>query len=300
MTLARSRLERALLAWRGTRGRRRERLAAALDAVLPARAADVAFPAGPARTSRIVVATYNVHKCVGTDGRFDPDRIADVVAELGADVLALQEADRRLGLRNGLLDLERLARTTGLELVPVAMRPLSHGWHGNALFVRGGAVRRIKRVPLPQAEPRGAVLAEIDLPAGRLRVVGAHLGLLKRSRRRQTAALLAALERAEPMPTVMMGDFNEWRPGRPDCPLAELEPLFGPTREHHPSFPSRRPIFALDRILGWPIGAVEAIAVHDTPLARVASDHLPLKALVDLAVPLPVGTVEADAAARRD
>ncbi len=262
-----------------------------LDAVLPPRAAEFLFPAAHERASRIVVATYNVHKCVGTDGRFDPGRIADVIGEIDADVIALQEADRRTGLRNGLLDLDRLERQCGLTLVPVAIRPASHGWHGNVILVRGGAVARVRRVVLPQAEPRGAVMAEIDLPAGRLRVVGAHLGLLKRSRRQQTAALLQALERADPIPTLMMGDFNEWRPGRPDCPLAELEPFFGPTVDHYPSFPSRRPIFALDRILGWPHGLIEGITVHDTALARAASDHLPLKALVNLAVSLPVGAM---------
>jgi endonuclease/exonuclease/phosphatase family metal-dependent hydrolase len=90
------------------------------------------------------------------------------------------------------------------------------------------------------------------------------------------------------MPTLLMGDFNEWRPDRPDSPLAELEPLFGPFGLSHPSFPSRRPIFALDRILGWPHGTIHELAVHHTPLSRVASDHLPVKALIDLSVPLPV------------
>lgn len=289
MPSTRSRLSRALGELRRPGVARLTRLANMLDAVLPPRAAELLFPAAHERAAKIVAATYNVHKCVGTDGRFDPGRIAAVIAEIDADVLALQEADRRTGLRHGLLDLERLAADSGLTLVPVAIRPASHGWHGNALFVRGGSVSRIRRITLPQAEPRGAVMAEVDLPAGRLRVVAAHLGLLKRSRRQQTAALLQALDRAEPMPTLMMGDFNEWRPGRPDCPLAELEPFFGPTIDHYPSFPSRRPIFALDRILGWPRGVIEGITVHDTPLARLASDHLPLKALIDLAAPLPAG-----------
>jgi endonuclease/exonuclease/phosphatase family metal-dependent hydrolase len=299
MPPTRSRLRLALTELRKPGERRLTRLAAALEAVLPPRTASLLFPPAPDRASKIVVATYNVHKCVGTDGKFDPERVADVIAELDADVLAVQEADRRIGLRNGLLDLARLERHTGLQLVPVAVRPVSHGWHGNALFVRRGTVTRIKRITLPYAEPRGAVMAEIDMPAGSLRVVAAHLGLLKRSRRQQTAALVQALDRADPMPTFLMGDFNEWRPGRPDCPLAELEPFFGPTIQHHPSFPSRRPIFALDRILGWPDGVIEAMTVHDSPLARIASDHLPLKALVDLSTPIPVGTPEGAAEAIR-
>lgn len=239
------------------------------------------------RHKRLVAASYNIHKCVGTDGVFDPGRIIAVIEELDCDILALQEADRRLGVRAGLLNVNELERRTGLTLLPVAARPDSHGWHGNALFVRRGTPTRIHRIDLPYAEPRGAVMAEIDIDGASLRVVGAHLGLLKRSRRRQASALVTALHRTEPMPTLLMGDFNEWRPDRPDSPLFELEPLFGPFRHCHPSFPSRRPILTLDRILGWPNGTIEDIAVHQSPLARVASDHLPIKALIDISIPLP-------------
>lgn len=267
---------------------RRRRIAQLLDSVLPKAAAEMLFPDGEARAGRLVAASYNIHKCVGTDGKFDPDRILAVIRELDADVLALQEADRRLGLRQGLLDIARIERETGLTLVPVAERPASHGWHGNAIFVRAGTPMRIRRLTLPCAEPRGAVMTELDLPGGQLRVVAAHLGLLRQSRRQQTAALVQAIDRGDPMPTILMGDFNEWRPGRPDSPLAALEPLFGPALHSQPSFPSRRPIFALDRILGWPQGTVETTVVHHSPLARVASDHLPVRALVNLTVPLPV------------
>ena len=88
------------------------------------------------------------------------------------------------------------------------------------------------------------------------------------------------------MPTILLGDLNEWRRLRRSA-LGILEPLFGaaPTL---PSFPSRRPIFPLDRILGWPAGLVTEFAVHDTPLARQASDHLPLVAQVNLACKLPI------------
>ncbi len=261
------------------------RLSRFVDQILPPRAASVVFPAADERRTKLVVATYNVHKCVGVDGRFDPDRIAAVIAELDADIVCLQEADRRIGLRNGLLNLASLERDTGLGLIPVAARAASHGWHGNAILARNGMPIRVRRITLPYAEPRGAVMAELKVPAGQIRVIGAHLGLLKHSRRQQAAALIQAIHRAEPMPTVLMGDFNEWRSGRPDSPLGELEPFFGSAIHSLPSFPSRRPIFALDRILGWPLGSVEAVAVHETPLSRIASDHLPVKALINLATP---------------
>jgi endonuclease/exonuclease/phosphatase family metal-dependent hydrolase len=288
MPLDDTRIRTAITGLRRNGGRRRVQLAEVLERALwPSWSHHHGFGD---RGHRIVAASYNIHKCVGTDGRFDPSRILNVIEELDCDVLALQEADRRLGVRAGLLDVDQLERRTGLSLVPVAARPDSHGWHGNALFVRKGTCVRFRRIDLPCAEPRGAVMAELEMPAGCLRVVGAHLGLLKRTRRRQAAALLSAFDRTDPMPTLLMGDFNEWRPDRPDSPLAELEPVFGPLGPSHPSFPAGRPMFALDRILGWPRGTVEEVAVHASPLARVASDHLPVKALIDLTVSVPNST----------
>ncbi|MBW8268220.1 endonuclease/exonuclease/phosphatase family protein [Caldovatus aquaticus] len=242
-------------------------------------------PATPARglAGDLRVASYNLHKCVGTDRRFDPARSAAVIAELGADLVAVQEADRRFGRRVGLLDLEALARDAGLVPLPASDLPDGHGWHGNALLVRPGTPARLRRLRLPGAEPRGALLAELELPAGRLRVVAAHLGLLRRHRTRQAAAILRALAEGEAMPTLLLGDLNEWRPGARSS-LRTFEPLFGPLAPSPPSFPARLPVLALDRILGWPQGLVSEVAVHDSPLARLASDHLPVTARVRLGV----------------
>jgi endonuclease/exonuclease/phosphatase family metal-dependent hydrolase len=227
------------------------------------------------------VASYNIHKCKGTDGRVRPARIVDVLGEIGAQVVALQEVDHRFGQRIGLLDPDALQRETGLHLLAQSDAPDGHGWHGNALLVAGAPkfYRRV-RLRLPGIEPRGAVIAELDLGDGRFRVIAAHFGLLRRSRMSQADALLAAFTGLAPMPTVLLGDLNEWRQRRRSA-LSVFEPLFG---EAHPlpSFPSRRPMFPLDRILGWPRGLIEDLAVHDTPLARSASDHLPLTAQVRL------------------
>ncbi|WP_424813043.1 endonuclease/exonuclease/phosphatase family protein [Roseococcus sp. YIM B11640] len=235
----------------------------------------------------IVAASYNVHKCVGVDNRFDPNRIASVIAELDCDVLALQEADRRFGVRTGLLDAGALERKTGLTMLPVADNPGGHGWHGNALLVREGRLLRLRRIDLPGAEPRGALVAELKLPAGKLRVVAAHLGLMRRHRAMQAATLLAAIEEdnrraRERMPTLLMGDLNEWRPGVPSSLIA-LESYFGSLAGGEPSFPSRLPFLALDRILGNPHNLVMSVEAHSSHLARLASDHLPLRARIDLA-----------------
>ncbi len=227
-----------------------------------------------------VVASYNIHKCVGTDGRFEPSRIAAVIAELDADVVAVQEADKRFGRRHGLLDLKMLERETGLSHIPTSEEADGHGWHGNALFLRKGDIRDMRRLALPGAEPRGALVVDLDLPAGPLRLVAAHLGLLRRSRRWQVRSILEAIEQGPRVPILLVGDFNEWRPGRKSS-LHELRPVFGPLSHQHFSFPSYFPVIALDRVIGSP-GLVTAMEVHDSALARVASDHLPLRASIDI------------------
>lgn len=227
------------------------------------------------------VASYNIHKCRGTDGRTRPDRILEVICELDADLIALQEVDRRFGRKDGLLDPEAIRRETGMRLLVQSDLPHGHGWHGNALLVRAEpkTYRRL-RLRLPGFEPRGAIVAELDLGEGEFRVIAAHLGLLRLSRLDQASALLKAHRELPPLPTILMGDFNEWRRRRRSA-LSVLEPTFGGDATPR-SFPSRRPIFALDRILGWPYGLVTDLAVHKSPLARLASDHLPLTARAEI------------------
>jgi endonuclease/exonuclease/phosphatase family metal-dependent hydrolase len=244
------------------------------------------------RERRAVFASYNIHKCVGSDRRFDPERVMAVIAEIGADVIALQEADRRFGDRAGLLDLRTLERDAGLVPVQVRNGHSGHGWHGNLVLVREGAVRDLHQVKLPGFEPRGALVADIDLAMGPVRVVAAHLGLLRHSRLLQVEALLGHARESTGRPVVMMGDLNEWRrEGR--SALKRFQPVFGPVGRGVPSFPSYFPMLALDRVLALPHDIIERTEAHDSPLARLASDHLPVKAMVRL------GAVAAAPAERR-
>ena len=236
------------------------------------------------RPGDTVIASYNVHKCVGVDRRFDPERTASVIAEMDADVIAIQEADKRFGERSGLLDLVMLERDCGLVPVPIAaLSSTGHGWHGNMILIRKGAVGGVRQLKLPGVEPRGALVVTLDLPLGKLRLVAAHFGLLKRSREQQAMAILASFAEDEAIPTLLVGDLNEWRVGRRSS-LSRLQPTFDPAAGAVPSFPSRFPVLALDRALGHPHDLVTAVEVHDTPLARIASDHLPIKAHIDLKV----------------
>jgi endonuclease/exonuclease/phosphatase family metal-dependent hydrolase len=228
-----------------------------------------------------IFASYNVHKCVGTDRRFDPDRIAAVIAEINPDVIALQEADKRFGDRQGLLDLGALREATGLTPVPVANGHRGHGWHGNLLLTRGGTARKVRQVTLPGLEPRGALMADIELAAGAIRVLGVHLGLLRHSRLLQVSSLLAHAVEMEDLPVILMGDMNEWRRERRSA-LSGFAASLGPLPQGVASFPAYYPMLALDRMIARPAGILGPIEVHDSPLARRASDHLPIKARVTL------------------
>ena len=228
-----------------------------------------------------VIASYNIHKAVGLDRRFDPRRVISVIGELDADVVAVQEANKRFGQRSCLLDLDLLKHECGLVPVPLDGEDRMHGWHGNLILFRNGEVSEARWLNLPGIEPRGAVMIDLTLKAGPLRIIAAHLGLLRRCRRQQVDALLALAEPDDDRPTMLMGDLNEWRVGTRSA-LKGLEPVFGPLHATIPSFPSRFPILPLDRVLARPHNLISSVELHNTPLARIASDHLPIKAGIRL------------------
>ncbi|WP_332065238.1 endonuclease/exonuclease/phosphatase family protein [Bartonella sp. CB189] len=231
----------------------------------------------------LTIASYNIHKCVGIDKVFNPARTVRVIAELQVDILALQEADKRFGERIGLIDLKLLKTETGLIPIPLkTMSPNGHGWHGNALFIKKGFVYDTLQITLPGFEPRGAIIVELKMETGFIRVIAAHFGLLRHSRNKQTKMLLTLLKKRPSMPTILIGDFNEWRLGKRSS-LNHFFPYFDDTLGTVPSFPSRFPFLALDRIFAFPHQLVTGIESHHSPLARIASDHLPIKAYLDLA-----------------
>lgn len=223
------------------------------------------------------VASYNIRKAVGLDWRRDPDRIVDVLGEIDADIIVLQEADRRIGARAGVLPLERLETELGYTMADVSMRPLSHGWHGNAILVRSSFTDLVAaRIELPVLEPRGAVSVQLRHPD--LEVIGGHLGLTPGMRRRQMLALQQMLEGRD-HPVLLAGDFNEWNSGR--LPFAAPATVVSPGLSFHAS----RPTAALDRfVLGRGLRAVSA-HVHHSALAKRASDHLPI--VIDIAFTEP-------------
>lgn len=230
------------------------------------------------RTTTLTIASYNVHRCIGRDGRHDPGRVARVIEELRADVVALQEVDFRYHIRRGVDQLRFLSEATGLESVwgPVLYGP--RGQYGNGLLTRHEvlAVRGID-LSVPRHQRRGALDVDLAVHGTRVRVIAAHLGLGLNERQIQVRRLLQALGEHDGAPLILLGDFNEWRP--PSRPLRRLHRHFGRTPGLR-SFPSNFPLFALDRIWVQPRTALSALDVHSSHWARRASDHLPVRAVI--------------------
>ena len=225
------------------------------------------------------VASYNIHKGIGADRRRDLGRTAAVIAEIGADILALQEADTRFGTRTGLLDLDQIRRDLGLIAVPLDGVGDAHGWHGNLLLVRNALVQEVHQLILPGLEPRGAMVTDMVIAGQPLRIVNAHLGLFAGSRAAQARALIARIDQLDGRPTLRMGDLNEWRgSGRALQTLGRHFQI----ADARASFPARYPLLALDRMMLSPHGELLDVSAHDSPLARRASDHLPIKARLRL------------------
>lgn len=228
----------------------------------------------------IRIATYNIRKAIGIDRKRSPERIVAVLNALDADVIAVQEADRRFGLRQSAIPLRVLAASSNYAPVPFNIRPDSMGWHGNAILVRKGtSVRTARPLDLPMLEPRGAVLAEIEIAGHSIRVIGMHLDLSGLWRRRQVRALLDLIDALPHMPTVLMGDMNQWsdRGALSEFAFHHFRLIRTP-----PSYHSSRPVVRLDRIIVSQELHMRACGVASQAPAPMASDHLPVWA--DLAL----------------
>lgn len=225
------------------------------------------------------VATYNVHGCVGTDGMLDPDRVGLVIRQTGATVVGLQEVDCLAPLPDGRDQLERLAEATGLTPIPGYTRRAGEGYFGNAILTAHEVLDVERRdLSVPGRERRGVLVATLGVRGRRVEVAVTHFGLDAGERRRQVATLLELISVGDE-PVLLLGDFNEWWPRA--VALAELHTVFGyapPAR----SFPSRMPVFALDRIWAHPSERLSHVRALKTATARVASDHLPVTARLSL------------------
>lgn len=227
---------------------------------------------------RLTVGTYNIHKCVGRDGRHAPDRITSVLEEMKADVIAVQEFDNRARHRRPHVEPEALALPLGMNCIAQpTMEDPEGGFHGNLLMSRH-PISTIRHVDLGRSgrEIRRAILAMVELREQTVAVVATHLGLSFAGRRRQSRVLINAVrDFAEHHPVIMLGDFNEWLPVG-GCHAILSRQFDGGARLS--TFPARAPMFPLDRI--WVNDALRLteLRVHRTATSEAASDHLPLVA----------------------
>lgn len=231
---------------------------------------------------RMQVATYNIHRGFGRDGRYEPQRILQVLQEMDADIIALQEVDV-LGSDTTQM-LPWLAAQTKMTAVAGPVRSRPEGAYGNALLTRL-PVEQVRRWDLSVGdhEPRGVLDLDINWNGCSIQVLNTHLGLCPMERIRQAQRLLELLEVKRCELTVLMGDINEWWTWGKS--LRILREVFG-----HPAapdtFPSGWPILALDRIWVSPAAALVVVQAHATVLSEVASDHLPVRAEISLREPM--------------
>ncbi|WP_117192182.1 endonuclease/exonuclease/phosphatase family protein [Rhizobium terrae] len=241
----------------------------------------------PAR-HRLKILSYNVHSCIGTDRRLDPARIAEVISALEPDVIGLQE-----------LDVGR-SRTGGVDQAHAIASLLEMGFHfhpalkvaeekyGDAILTALPA-RMVKGDGLPSTgEQRGAVWIEIEIGAKKVQVFNTHLGLMSGDRMQQIGELLGPSWMGDPAchdnPRILIGDFNAipltatYKAIARHLADAQRQPGGKPAA----TFPSRFPLLRIDHIFVSSEIKVVETKVISTPLARRASDHLPLLATVEL------------------
>ncbi len=231
------------------------------------------------------IATYNVHKCQGLDRRTSPARIAAVLAEINADIVALQEV---LSIEDGAADRNQarfLANELGLHFHVGENRRLRGGAYGNVL---------LSRLPLAGAhnfdltcqwrERRGCLRADVQVPGGGLlHIFNVHFGTAFVERRHQARLLISEAVLAHPEitgPRVVLGDFNEWTYGLASRLLASQ--LQSADIRHHlrraRTYPGVFPFLHLDHVYYDRSLVLERLTLHRNRTSLVASDHLPLVA----------------------
>ncbi len=219
--------------------------------------------------------TWNVHRGIGPDGRYDFQRVVALIERHAPDVVALQEVDTR-----GIQDLEKqplsvLSRTLGLHAVEARTIVAPDGHYGHALFSRWPIVAEVRLdLTVRSREPRCAIGGLIETPLGHVHVRAVHFGLDPFERREQVRRVCAAVPAIDA--AILLGDFNDWL--GVGVVRAELRGLYGPPSARR-TFPSRLPLLSLDRI--YARAPLFACRIWTDPEARHASDHLPL--IVDLA-----------------
>lgn len=233
------------------------------------------------------ILTYNVHRCIGVDGRLAPARIAEVIASCEPDIVALQELDVGRARTGGIDQARAIADELGMHFhFHPAVRVMEE-LYGDAILTTRPS-KLVRAGPLPTwgqrslVEPRGALWACVNVGAVEVQIINTHLGLRGPERLRQVDVLLGPDWFGHPAcrePVMIVGDFNAIPRSRVYRRLSAClkDVQAAPhIRRRLPTYPARAPFFRIDHVfVSTSIEVLRAETIR-TPLARVASDHLPL------------------------
>ncbi|HKY93844.1 MAG TPA: endonuclease/exonuclease/phosphatase family protein [Kiloniellales bacterium] len=229
---------------------------------------------------RLTLLTWNVHSCIGTDRRFDPQRVVHFLKRVHADIVAIQELGWHHRGKVGFDQFEYLSRETGYHVHEALTKKHDRAHYGNAILTRLPLLKKSEHdLRLPYRIPRAALEATFEVEGRPLRVINMHLGLDPWERRDQVSRLVPMLDAVPGQPTILMGDTNEWR--SEGTALEELQRRL-PRLAAPPSFHTRLPRLRYDRIYlsrEIVLEDFDAVRVHE---ARLASDHLPVIARIRL------------------
>ncbi|MBI3394782.1 MAG: endonuclease/exonuclease/phosphatase family protein [Spirochaetia bacterium] len=232
---------------------------------------------------RLSILTYNIHRAIGSDGQYRPDRIIEVIKRADPDIIALQEVDRSVP-RSAHHDMARvLAEELGMKWRFRENVQLRQGGYGNATLSKYPIVRAVNLdLTWSIKKPRGCLLSEIKVRGRSVIVLNFHLGLAAVEQVRQARRLLNSWHRytIRKHPAVLLGDCNDRR-NRLDRIFSEAGFHNAGTSRAMRSFPSFAPILRLDRVYMSPHFEVNRAQVLKTDTTRVASDHLPVLILAD-------------------
>ena len=233
------------------------------------------------------IVTYNVHRCVGNDRQLDVARVADVLARLEPDIVALQELDVGRARTNNVDQANEIAERLEMAVhFHPAMRVEKELYGDAILSAYPEKLIQVGPLPghprLPQLEPRGALWLEVDVDGKAVQVINTHLGLVPREQQMQASFLAGASWLEHPRckgPKILLGDFNATGTSVVYRTLtAKLEPArrLAPARQPTSTFPSQLPVLRIDHVFVSPEVIVRDVFAPFDPLTRVASDHLPL------------------------